>query len=314
MRLRLPLTGKSTKNGIMPLSQTHPKPDWLRIRPPGGENYSRIKLLLRQLSLHTVCEEAHCPNVAECWGGGTATVMLMGDTCTRACRFCHVKSGNPKGALDAEEPMKVAHAVNEWRLKYVVLTSVNRDDLPDGGADHFARTVEAIKKLNASIIVEVLVPDFNDDECAIGRLVSSGAEVLGHNIETIERLTPKVRDHRATYRQSLSVLRKFKELSGGVFTKSSIMVGLGENKEELGKVMDDLRSVGVDILTIGQYLRPSSWHLPVEEYLSPETFKELEAVGVAKGFQLVCSGPLVRSSYRAGEFFVEKMLSARHEK
>jgi lipoyl synthase len=284
------------------------KPEWLKIKPPGGENYSRIKQLLRTLGLHTVCEEASCPNVSECWGGGTATVMLMGDVCTRGCHFCHVKTGNPKGQLDAQEPQKVATAVAELGLTYLVLTSVDRDDLPDGGADHFARTVEEIKARAPEVLVEVLIPDFRGDELALARIAASGADVLAHNVETVKRLTSKVRDGRANYAQSLRVLERLKELSPKALTKSSLMLGLGETSEEISSTMDDLRNVGVEILTIGQYLRPSSWHLAVSEYVHPGVFKELEALGLEKGFLSVPSGPLVRSSYKAGEKFLESVL------
>ena len=284
------------------------KPEWLKIKPPGGEKYIEIKGLLRGLKLHTVCEEAACPNVAECWGGGTATLMLMGDTCTRGCKFCHVKTGNPKGVLDPHEPEKVATALSQLGLTYVVLTSVDRDDLPDGGADHFARTVEAIKQKIPNMLVEVLVPDFQGDKAAIARLVSSGADVIAHNVETIERLTKKVRDGRCDYWQSLEVLREVKRINPKVATKSSIMLGLGETREEVEKAMDDLRAASVEILTLGQYLRPSTWHLPVDSYVTPAVFQELEAVGLQKGFWFVPSGPLVRSSYRAGEKFLESKL------
>jgi lipoyl synthase len=284
------------------------KPEWLKIRPPGGENYARIKELLRKLGLHTVCEEASCPNVSECWGGGTATVMLMGDLCTRGCHFCHVKTGNPKGELDAAEPRKVAAAVAELGLTYLVLTSVDRDDLPDGGADHFARTVQEIKHRSPDVLVEVLIPDFRGEERALSRIAASGADVLAHNVETTRRLTPKVRDGRATYDQSIHVLERLKNLRPQAVTKSSLMLGLGETSEEISSTMDDLRSVGVEILTIGQYLRPSSWHLPVNEYVHPTVFKELEALGLKKGFLSVPSGPLVRSSYKAGEKFLETFL------
>jgi len=290
------------------ISQTAPKPEWLKIRPPGGENYTRIKELLRTLKLHTVCEEARCPNVSECWGGGTATVMLMGDTCTRACRFCHVKSGNPKGVLDPNEPSNVALAIAELKLRYVVLTSVDRDDLADGGADHFARTVEQIKKKSPDTLVEVLIPDFQGDEKSIERICLSGVDVIAHNIETVLRLTPTVRDIRCDYNQSLEVLRKVKEYFPKIYTKSSIMVGLGETKDEIFQAMDDLRRVGVQIVTFGQYLRPTNWHLPVTEYVHPDVFKEYEKVGLTKGFLSVPSGPLVRSSYRAAEKFLEGIL------
>jgi lipoyl synthase len=293
------------------VSPSSPKPEWLKIRPPGGENYSRIKELLRGLKLHTVCEEARCPNVAECWGGGTATVMLMGDTCSRACRFCHVKSGNPKGVLDANEPVNTASAIAELKLRYVVLTSVDRDDLPDGGADHFAKTVEEIKRLSPETLVEVLIPDFQGDEKSIQRICLSGVDVIAHNIETVERLTSSVRDRRCGYRQSLNVLKRVKDDFPNIYTKSSVMVGLGENREEVVRAMDDLRAVGVQIVTFGQYLRPTSWHLPVEEYVHPDVFKEYEKIGLEKGFLCVPSGPLVRSSYRAAEKFLEGLLRSR---
>jgi lipoic acid synthetase len=292
----------------MSLPQTAQKPDWLKIRPPGGENYLKIKALLRQLKLHTVCEEAACPNVSECWGGGTATVMLMGDTCTRGCKFCHVKTGNPKGVLDLAEPENVSSAIAELALTYVVLTSVDRDDLPDGGGDHIGRTVEAIKLKRAETLVEILVPDFRGDLEAVKRVVDSGPDVFAHNIETVERLQKKVRDGRCSYRQSLDVLQFAKTHRPSVYTKSSIMLGLGETKEEVVQAMDDLRAVGVEVLTIGQYLRPSTWHLPVNEYIHPDTFREYERIGLEKGFLCVPSGPLVRSSYRAGEKFLEGLL------
>lgn len=296
----------------MPSTQSTPKPSWLKIKPPGGENYTHIKQLFRELKLHTVCEEAACPNVSECWGGGTATLMLMGDTCTRGCKFCHVKTGNPKGVLDPHEPEKVAAALKELKLTYVVLTSVDRDDLPDGGADHFARTVEQIKQSSPKTIVEVLIPDFLGDEKAIARVVASGAEVIAHNLETTEALTKKVRDGRCDYRQSLRVLEAVKKMDPRIYTKSSIMLGLGETPAEVEVAMDDLRNVGVDILTLGQYLRPTSWHLPVQEFVTPAVFKELEEVGLKKGFMCVPSGPLVRSSYRAGEKFLEGVLRSKN--
>ena len=286
------------------------KPDWLKIRPPGGENYLAIKGLLRSLKLHTVCEEARCPNVAECWGSGTATVMLMGDICSRSCRFCHVKSGKPS-ALDPDEPTKVAEAVAKLGLTYVVLTSVNRDELSDGGANHFARTVENIKGLNSRILVEVLVPDFQGDEAAIKRITSSGADVFAHNVETVGRLTPMARDRKASYQQSLHVLKRFKTLAPLVHTKSSLMVGLGETEGEMHQAMDDLRLAGVDILTIGQYLRPSAWHLPVHQFVTPENFEAYERAGLERGFAFVAAGPLVRSSYRAGEKFIENILRGK---
>ncbi len=288
------------------------KPDWLKVRAPAGENYERLKILLRKLDLHTVCEEAHCPNIHECWGGGTATLMLMGDTCTRACRFCMVKSGNPTGELDQWEPFKVAYALAELELDYVVLTSVDRDDLPDGGAHHFARTISEIKQRNPELIVEVLIPDFRGDLEALKKVVDAKPHVISHNVETTRRLTPKVRDPRAGYDQSLTVLRTIKGMDQTIYTKSSLMLGFGESDEELTQTMKDLRAVNVDILTLGQYLRPSVRHLPVIEYVPPERFDYFRKVGEELGFLYVASGPLVRTSYRAGEFFIQKIIKESH--
>ncbi len=287
------------------------KPEWLRVRPPGGESYTHLKGLLRTLNLHTVCEEAHCPNVWECWGGGTATIMLMGDLCTRGCRFCAVKSGAPHGLLDLDEPTKVAEALTDLGLTYVVLTSVDRDDLPDGGASHFARTIREIKARDPKILVEALIPDFQGDLEAVRTVVDAGPDVLDHNLETVRRLQSVARDRRANYEQSLAVLRAAKGMRPGLFTKSSLMLGLGETREEVLGAMRDLRANDVDLLTLGQYLRPSEWHLPVQEYVSPEAFDELRVAGEALGFAYVAAGPLVRSSYRAGEFFLEKVLRER---
>lgn len=291
---------------------TRTKPEWLKIRPPSGQNYTHIKATLRTYGLHTVCEEAHCPNVHECWGGGTATLMLMGDVCTRGCRFCAVTSGQPNGYLDPLEPWKVAQVLSEWGLDYIVLTSVARDDLPDGGAAHFGRTIKAIKEKTPSMLVEVLIPDFQGNTESLQKVVDARPDVIDHNIETIERLTPKVRDRRANYRQSLGVLESVKQLNSTIFTKSSIMLGLGETDEEIYHAMDDLRSVDVDILTLGQYLRPSQRHLEVIEYIHPDKFKEWQRIGEEKGFRYVASGPLVRSSYRAGEFFVKSLMKGNH--
>lgn len=287
------------------------KPEWLRVRPPSGQTYGHVKGLLRGLNLHTVCEEAHCPNVGECWGGGTATIMLLGDVCTRGCRFCAVQSGNPRGLVDEEEPQKVAEAVAELGLTYVVLTSVDRDDLPDGGASHFAATIREIKARDPSILVEALIPDFQGDLEAVRTVVDAGPEVLDHNVETVRRLQGVARDRRANYEQSLAVLRAAKTIRDGLLTKSSLMLGLGETREEILESMRDLRANGVDLLTLGQYLRPSEWHLPVQEYVSPGTFDELRVAGEDLGFVYVAAGPLVRSSYRAGEFYLEKVVRSR---
>jgi lipoic acid synthetase len=246
--------------------------------------------------------------MAECWGGGTATFMLMGDTCTRGCRFCMVKSGTPHGVLDTFEPLNVAKTIADLGLKYVVITSVDRDDLPDGGAGHFASTIKAIKQRDPNVITEVLIPDFQGNLGDVKKILDAGPEVVAHNIETTESLTPKVRDPRATYKQSLSVLRGIKKLTPSVYSKSSIMLGLGESEIELVKAMKDLRDVGVDILTLGQYLRPSKGHIPVTEYVKPETFAHYKRLAEGLGFLYVASGPFVRSSYRAGEFFVEALV------
>jgi lipoic acid synthetase len=282
------------------------KPAWLRVRAPAGENYTKVKQSLRSLNLHTVCEEARCPNISECWEAGTATIMIMGDICSRGCRFCAVNSGKPV-LLDTGEPERVAKAIKEWGLRYVVITSVCRDDLEDGGAEHIAKTIKAIKLLCPTIIVESLIPDFRGDDGSIIKIVKSEPEVISHNIETVLRLTPKVRDARASYEQSLSVLKKIKDINSLIYTKSSIMLGLGESEEEVIQTIVDLRSVGVSILTIGQYLQPTPKHLPLIEFISPEKFNWFREIAERMGFVYVASGPLVRSSYRAGEFFLEKI-------
>ena len=284
------------------------KPPWIRVKLPSGETYSRVRSIIRKYRLHTVCDEALCPNISECWGSGTATIMLLGDTCTRACKFCAVKTGNPRGYIDRDEPRRVAEAVKELNLDYVVLTSVTRDDLEDGGASIYAETVRLVKEVCPDIIVEVLIPDFNNDPNALKMVVESGVDVVAHNIETVERLTPKVRDPRAGYWKSLKTLKMVKDLSDKVYTKSSIMLGLGERDDEVVKAMRDLRSVGVDILTIGQYLQPTRHHLPVVEYVTPEKFRWFREIGERLGFLYVASGPLVRSSYKAGEYFIKHVL------
>ena len=282
------------------------KPVWLRVRAPAGENYTKVKQSLRSLNLNTVCEEARCPNISECWGIGTATIMIMGDICSRGCRFCAINSGKP-ALLDAGEPERVAKAIKEWRLRYVVITSVCRDDLEDGGAEHIAKTIKAIKLLCPTIITESLIPDFRGDDGSIKKIVKSKPEVISHNIETVPRLTPKVRDARASYEQSLLVLKKIKDINSLIYTKSSIMLGLGESEEEVIQTIKDLRSVGVSILTIGQYLQPTPKHLPLVEFIAPEKFNWFREIAERMGFVYVASGPLVRSSYRAGEFFLEKI-------
>lgn len=290
------------------------KPEWLKIRPPGGENYGRIKGLLRERGLHTVCEEAHCPNVSECWASGTATFMVGSDTCTRACRFCAVKTARRPPPLDPKEPLHVAESVAALGLKYVVLTSVDRDDLDDGGAAHFAETIREIKRLDPRIVVEALVPDFRGDLAAIRTIVDSGLDVYAHNVETVRRLQYRVRDPRANYTQSLETLRAAKAYARArgrvLFTKSALMLGLGEERAELTQAFADLRSYEVDVLTLGQYLRPSLRHLPVERYVSPEEFSELGREAEARGFLYVASGPMVRSSYKAAEFFMKEQVES----
>jgi lipoic acid synthetase len=291
----------------LPVSTSTGKPDWLKVRLPRGEGYERVKGLVKSLKLATVCEEARCPNIAECWGGGTATVMLMGEVCTRACRFCHVKVGAPP-PLDPQEGENLAAAVREMGLEYIVVTSVNRDDRPDGGASHFASAIRALKRESPKTTVEVLIPDFQGVEASLAIVAEARPHVVAHNIETVERLTPTVRDRRAKYAQSLRVLEYLKQRPEKLYTKSSIMVGLGETDDELEQTFRDLRNVGVDVLTLGQYLQPSQFHLRVERFASPEKFKEYQQRAEAHGFLYVASGPLVRSSYRAAEFFMKGLM------
>ena len=291
--------------------QVEAKPQWLTVSPPAGKDHDRLKRLFSQLNLHTVCQEAHCPNVHECWSGGTATLMLMGDVCSRACRFCMVTPGRPGGVVDESEPENVAFALSQMGLTYVVITSVDRDDLPDGGASHFARTIRSVKERSPDLMVEVLIPDFQNDVDALRTVVEAEPDVIAHNIETTSSLTRLARDPRAGYWQSLSVLRNVKKLRNGAYTKSSIMVGLGETEEEVFQAMTHLRLADVDFLTVGQYLRPSPRHLPVVEFVRPEQFGRYEAMGRELGFRYVASGPLVRSSYRAGEFFIRSVVRKR---
>lgn len=290
------------------------KPKWLRVKAPAGRRYGFVKEKLKTLDLHTVCEEAHCPNVGECWGGGTATIMILGDVCTRGCRFCAVKTGNPRGALDTDEPMRVASAIEQLKLDYVVLTSVDRDDLDDGGASHFAKTIREIKAINTKILVEVLTPDFRGQRALVQCVLEAKPEVFAHNVEVVERLSPKVRDRRAGYALSLEVLKIAKEISTDTLTKTSLQVGLGESWEELSKAIEDIKNADVDILTFGQYLQPSSKHIAVKKYYSPEEFDRLEMMAKEAGFRFVAAGALVRSSYRAGELFVKGYLVEKSAK
>ena len=313
-------------------------PPWLKTKIPMGKNYAKTKDLLKELKLATVCEEAKCPNIGECWGGGehgtqTATIMLMGDTCTRGCRFCSVKTARQPAALDPDEPKKTAHAIATWGLDYIVLTSVDRDgkerrvstlvteiltnitipDLPDGGSKHIAATIKEIKAKNPKIFVECLSPDFRGDQECLKTVVESGLDVFAHNIETVEALTPFVRDRRAGYRQTLAVLEAAKKIRPNLITKTSIMLGLGETDEQVEQTMKDLRAVGVDCITLGQYMQPTSRLLKVIEYVTPAKFKMWEDRGNELGFLYTASGPLVRSSYKAGEFFITNIIRSRKE-
>jgi lipoic acid synthetase len=298
----------ATSNRLsLPLTPSTGKPSWLKVKLPTGERYERVKGLVKGLKLATVCEEARCPNIAECWGGGTATVMLMGEVCTRACRFCHVKVGAPP-PLDPEEPEHLANAVRELGLEYIVVTSVNRDDRPDGGASHFAAAIRALRRESPKTTVEVLIPDFQGVEASLATVAEAHPHVIAHNVETVERMTPSVRDRRATYSQSLEVLRYLKQRPERLYTKTSVMVGLGETDAELEQTFKDLRAVGVDVLTLGQYLQPSQYHLRVERFVSPEQFAEYQALAKSYGFLYVAAGPLVRSSYRAAEFFMKGLM------
>ena len=280
-------------------SPTGRKPSWLRVRIPSGGKYESVRQTVEQHHLATVCAESHCPNIGECWSAGTATIMLMGSVCTRACQFCSVDTGNPKGWLDPDEPENAARSVALMGLKYVVITSVDRDDLPDGGAGHYAACIRAIKRVNPGTAVEALTPDFSGCETAIATVVTAGLEVFAQNLETVERLTYPVRDPRAGYQQTLDVLALAKTLAPHVLTKSSLMLGLGETDAEIEQSMDDLRTHDVDVLTLGQYLRPTINHIPVARWVPPEAFERYREAGLSRGFREVAAGPLVRSSYRA---------------
>lgn len=276
-------------------------PEWLRIKLPTSDSFSRTRGLLDELKLHTVCESAKCPNHWECWSKGTATFMIAGDRCTRACGFCAVSTARPL-PLEADEPLRVAEAARRMNLRHVVITAVARDDLKDGGAEHFHQTIQAVRQLNPGIVIEVLVPDFNESEASIEVVLEAAPHIFNHNLETVRRLTPHVR-HRATYDRSLSVLATVKARRGNsIYTKSGIMLGLGETREEVIVAMEDLRRAQCDILTLGQYLQPSVKHLPVTEFVPPAIFEELGNEAVRMGFTHVASGPMVRSSYHADEF------------
>lgn len=275
----------------------HPK--WLRVKIPAGENYFALKNKIKDLKLHTVCEEARCPNVGECWGRKTATIMILGDTCTRGCRFCAVKSGNPDSYVDKEEPKRVAEAIRFMDLRYVVITSVDRDDLEDGGALQFYHTVRETRKLALQVQIEILIPDFKGSKSLLDLVSQSRPDVISHNLETVRRLTPQVRDKRCSYDISLEVLRYIKESTPHIITKSGFMVGLGESYDEVVQTLNDLQKANCQIVTIGQYLQPTKKHLPVKEYIPPATFQLYQEIGLKMGFLNVVSAPLVRSSYKA---------------
>jgi lipoic acid synthetase len=299
---------KVVQGGVMdhrPEPVDRNKPAWLRATIPTGPNYTRLKDMAQRLRLSTVCQEAMCPNIGECWDHGTMTIMVLGSICTRACKFCAVDTGNPKGWVDPLEPLHVAQAVGEMNLKYVVLTAVDRDDLQDGGAAHFAEVVRQIKLRDSAVKVETLTGDFLGVMKDVETICDSGIDVFAHNLETVRRLTPRVRDPRATYDQTLAVLGHAKQYRPDMLTKSSLMLGLGESDEEIRQAIKDLKAVGVDIVTFGQYLRPTKHHLPVERYVTPEEFATYQQWGYQEGFMEVFSGPLVRSSYRAEKVFAQ---------
>ncbi len=287
------------------------KPEWLVIRPASTEKYSKIKQRVKELGIHTVCVEAHCPNITECWSSGTATFMVLGDACTRGCRFCAVAKASKGIAVDNEEPKKLAKAVEEWGLDYVVITSVCRDDLPDQGASHFADCIREIKNGGGKTLVEVLIPDFTGNKEYLDAIIKAGPDVIGHNIETVERLSPSIRDRRASYWQSIKVLKSVKEIDPSRYTKSAIMLGMGETEEEVLSAMRDLRAANVDFLAIGQYLRPAStgFYAEVKEYIEPKKFEYFKDAGAKMGFKYVAAGPFVRSSYKAGEHFIKAIIS-----
>jgi lipoyl synthase len=287
--------GRGAANTVVPIDRA--RPEWLKVRLPMGPEVENLRRLMRSKSLHTVCEEAHCPNMAECWGAGTATFMILGDTCTRSCGFCAVKTGRP-GIVDLEEPARVGAAVAQMALGHAVVTSVNRDELPDGGASLFAATIREIRAKSPGTTVEVLIPDFVGDPSALDAVLEERPEILNHNVETVERLYPRVRP-QARYPRSLEVLRRTKERAPDLVCKSGIMVGLGETREEVVGTMRDIAAQGTDVLTVGQYLRPSPMHLPIERYWTPQEFASLRDEGMTMGFRHVESGPLVRSSYHA---------------
>ena len=323
MRVQTPQNKKFTAR-LIQQKESMPKPPWMRIRPPSTDQFVNIKKLLKEKNLNTVCVEARCPNISECWSGekdpttgkargGTATFMIMGDTCTRACRFCMVKSGNPKRILDPKEPQNLVEAVEIMGLDYVVITCVTRDDLPDGGASHWVACLDALKKAHPNLLIELLTSDFDGNLEAAEKVLDAKPHVFGHNLETIERLQLGVRDPRANYQKSLSILEHVKKtaIAKGqkIYTKTSLMLGLGETEEEVIQTMKDARAIDVDIITFGQYLQPSPFHLPIHEYIKPQQFVKYKKLAQEHGFLYCASGPFVRSSYKAGELFIKNLIS-----
>jgi len=284
------------------------KPKWIKLKARYSRELYLTSNIIHSLNLHTVCEEARCPNIFECWSRKTATFMILGDICTRRCKFCSVKTGDPKGLVDYDEPYRVALAAKKLNLKYIVITSVDRDDLEDGGASQYAETIEMVRKFNPDIIIEVLIPDFQGDINSLKKIVSAKPDVIGHNIETVRRLTPIVRDPRAGYDISLNVLKNIKRFDPSIYTKSGLMLGLGETYDEVVDTLRDLRNADVDMVTIGQYLMPSKDHYPVKEYVHPRIFQSLEKEAYKMGFKYVASAPRVRSSYLSSEYFISRIL------
>ncbi|MBA7535733.1 Lipoyl synthase [subsurface metagenome] len=277
------------------------KPDWLKIKIPSGSKFKEVYDLLKKYNLSTVCQEARCPNMYECWSKKSATIMILGKVCTRTCRFCAVETGNPQGQIDFEEPEHVAEVIKILGLKYVVITSVDRDDLEDFGSSHYAQTIKSIKEKNPGTKVEALIPDFSAEEKYLKKVVDAQPFVIGHNVETVKELTPYIRDRRCGYEKSLGVLRIIKKINSNIYTKSGFMIGLGEEKEEIVETLKDLKNVEIDVVTIGQYLQPTKKHHFVQKYYTPEEFDEFKKIGKDIGIQHILSGPLVRSSYRASE-------------
>lgn len=309
----------NNKKALARNSKILPKPRWLKAAPATSDNYQRLRTTVRNLGLATVCEEAKCPNIGECWGGGkdgtaTATIMIMGDTCTRGCRFCSIKTSRTPAPLDPEEPIKVATAISQWGLDYVVLTSVDRDDLPDQGSTHFQQVIQQLKIKCPNLLVEALTPDFQGNTKFIEIVATSGLDVFAHNVETVERLTSRVRDRRAGYQQSMKVLEFVKSLNNtNCLTKTSLMLGLGETDNDIQQTLQHLRNVDCDVITFGQYLQPTKRHLPVQEYIPPEKFEYWQNEAENMGFKYVASGPLVRSSYKAGEFFLKNYIQEQKQ-